>query len=139
LRTSRSVAGVLQRDLVALLGDGLADRGQLDRDLGVPGETSSRKGLEGLEVRLHGGVGLVGVVGVLAEIVEADPEVLAGEFHGCPDGVLGLLARYVAAHDPGGDRHGADQALDPTAACERQQRLSERRHAGKATSCDPAR
>ena len=84
-----------------------------------------------VEVGLDGRVRLVGVEGVLAEVVEGDPEVLVDQACRRVHGVRGVLAGDVAADDPRRDRHGADQALDPAAAREQQQRLAEERHADR--------
>ena len=91
--------------------------------------------VEHVEVGLHGGVGLVGVEGVLAEVVEGDPQVVVDQAGGRVDGVLGRPrpARSCARSRPSTGMR-ADQALDPAAAGEQQQRLSEQRHAGQATS-----
>ena len=64
---------------MALLGQRLADRGQLHRDLGVPGQPARARAPEHVEVRRDGRVRLVGVEGVLAEEVEGDPEVVADQ------------------------------------------------------------
>ena len=54
-------------------GQRLADRGQLDRHLGAAAQALRGELLEEVDVRRHGGVGLLGVEGVLAEEVEASP------------------------------------------------------------------
>ena len=42
-RSPADLAGVLQRDLVALVGEELADRAELDRDLGLAGQAAWRR------------------------------------------------------------------------------------------------
>ncbi len=65
-------AGVREGDPLAVAGQRLTDRRELDRHLGVLGETFVRKGLQQLDVGVPGGVRLLLVEGVLAEVVEGD-------------------------------------------------------------------
>ena len=55
------------------------------------------------------------------------PQAVVDQPGGGLDGGLGGLAGHVAAHDPGRDRHRADELLDPAAPGEQQQRLAEQR------------
>ena len=81
LRAARQmVAGVLERDLVAVVGEGLADRAELDRHLGVRGPgRATASSLEHVDVGRDGGVGLRGVEGVLAEVVEGHAQAVVDE------------------------------------------------------------
>ena len=117
LRAARQMrAGVLEGDLVAAVRQRLADRRQLHRDLGLARQPGRRELLEQVDVRRHGGLGLVGVEGVLAEEVEGDRQAVVDQPPGRRDGGLGRLSGDVAADDPGRDGQGADQLLDGAAA-----------------------
>ena len=64
---------------MADVGEGLPDRGELHRDLGVPAQTVRGERLEEVDVRRHGGIGLLHVEGVLAEEVEGRLETVVDQ------------------------------------------------------------
>ncbi|CUR61440.1 hypothetical protein NOCA1240543 [metagenome] len=127
------VAGVLERHLVPVVGEELPDRAELDRDLGVRGQALRGEVGEDLLVGRHGRLGLGDVGGVLAEVVEGDPQAVLHQRGGGGDRVGRALTGDVAGHDPAGDGHRRDELLDPLAAGEEQDRLAEQRHGAKAT------
>ena len=74
LRAARQMVRAFSSAILWPLGaeERLADRATLDRDLGAAGQAARGELPEEVEVRRHGGVGLLGVEGVLAEEVEGD-------------------------------------------------------------------
>ena len=77
-------AGVLERDLLAVVGQRLADGRELDRDLGVARQALLGQRREHVEVGRDGGVGLLAVEGVLAEEVERDVQAATRSAHRSP-------------------------------------------------------
>ncbi len=118
-------AGVLERHLLADVGQRLADRGELHRDLGVAGQALRGQRVEEVEVGRDGGVGLLAVEGVLAQEVQRHVQPGLDERVGRLDGVVGGLTGHVARDDAARHRHGGDEALDLVAAGEHEQGLPE--------------
>ena len=139
LRAARQIVRAFSSAILwPLVGQRLADRGQLHRHLGHPGQPARGQLLQHVEVGRHRRVGLLGVEGVLAEEVEGRPDPLSASTRGRVDHGLGRLAGDVAAHDPGRDRHRADQLLDPLAAREHQERSAQQGHADRLRRPPPA-
>ncbi len=126
-------AGVLERHLVADPGQELADRGELDGDLGAAGQPARGQRREEVDVGRHGRLGLLGVEGVLTEVVQGGGEPVRGQHGGRVDGRLGGLAGHVGVHDPGRHRHGGDDPLDLLAAGQHEQGLAQQWHAAQVT------
>jgi hypothetical protein len=101
--------GVLERQGLV---EGLAQRGELDRDLGT-----RRQVLEDQLVRLDGGLCLFGVEGVLAEVVEGHQETVVDEPAGDRQRLIGGLPRDEPADHPPGHRRGLDRLPYGPAAC----------------------
>ena len=70
-----------------IVGQRLADRGELHADLGVAGEAGAAEPLEQLEVRRHGRLRLRLVEGVLAEEVERDVQPVVDQHRVAVDGL----------------------------------------------------
>src|SRR3954453_22408282 len=108
--------GVLQRDLLAVAGQRLADRGQFDRDLGVLGEAGGGELLQQVEVRVGGGLRGGQVGDVLAEVVEGDVQPVADQLLGGQHGLRSGLAGDEPRHDATGHRERRHRFLDLGAA-----------------------
>src|SRR5262249_9230340 len=93
------------------------------------GEPALAELLQDLEVRRDGGLGLLDVGGVLAQVVQAGPDAVLGQPGRGLDAVARRLARHVPADDAGRDRHPPDQVLDPRALGEGRERAAQEGHA----------
>ncbi len=92
--------------------DALADRRELDADLGGLGQALGVEGGEQVAVLVSGGVRLLDDDGVLAEVVEGGEQSVRGEGPGGGHRVGGGLPRHVSADERPGDRRGSYEALD---------------------------
>ena len=92
---------VLEGDLLPVVPERLPDRGQLDRDLdpAALGEAGVGQLPQHGQVGVAHAAGVLDVGGVLAEVVQRRRQALPEQLPAGADGVLGLGARDVAAHD----------------------------------------
>ena len=103
-------AGVLERDLVAVAGQRLAQRGELERGLGgaVGGEPGVGERADQGEVGVPGVLGLAELGGVLAEVVDGRHPVSAGQPTGRAYGVLGARPGDEPVNDVAAHRRSLD-------------------------------
>ena len=140
LRAARQISRAFSSAIFSpFSGQRLADRAQLDADLGLGGEAAAGELGQQLLVGRDGGVGLGEVEGVLAEEVEGDVQAAVDQLGGRGDGVVGGLTGDVAGDDARRDGHGADELLDLLALGEQQDRLAEQGHGAQATPRRPGR
>ena len=125
LAASQMRRGVLQRDLLAVARQRLADRGELHRHLGARGQPLLGEPLENREVGVAGRLGLAALDRVLAEVVEAHQPSAADQHTADVDRLLGAGAGHEPGHHAAGDRCGLHDVADAGAARERQQRSAE--------------
>jgi hypothetical protein len=111
-RVGRGGADRTRIRLGHVLVEGLAQGRQLDADLGRRREPLLLERLQQGQVLVAGGVRLIGVEGVLAEMVQSDREPLLGQFPGDAQGVLRRLAGDEPAYDVPAERGGADELFD---------------------------
>ena len=112
----RDLPDAVQRDVVAAAGQRLAERGELDRDLGAGAEAVGAEGLQQPQVGVAAGVRGGPVGDVLAEVVEGDLQAARGQR---ADGVhrrVQLVAGDEAVHHGSGDGRGGDDAAHTVAA-----------------------
>ena len=113
---SAIVCEVVEGDLVAVDPERLTDRGELEGDLGAPGEPGAGQPVEEGEVGLGRTFGLLAVAGVLAQMVERDLEAVADEPAGRLDRFVGGLTRDEPGDDGRRHRQGGDESREPVSS-----------------------
>ncbi len=117
LRFRADGVGVLQRDLLAVTGQRLTQRRQLQRHLQRPhrvdGLVAGAEPVEQRKVCIHGGVRRVDVGDILAEVVDRDqpprmPQLLNGIQR-----IGGGFAGHEAVHHLAGDRQSLGRTPQP--------------------------